>query len=85
MEYPLRTRGRYPASPPHFLWGRNRIDVRNKDIRFARYSTTVIGLNMIRGNVSSSSTGGRGKTRTANRNVKVANSNRTRRDVAKAA
>ena len=59
--------------------------MRNKGIRFARYSTTVIGLNMIRGNVSSSSTGGRGQTRTANRNVKAANGNRTRRVVAKAA
>lgn len=58
--------------------------MRNKDIRFARYSTTVIGLNMIRGNVSSSSTGKRGQTRLANRNRRVANSNRTRR-VAKAA
>ena len=58
--------------------------MRNKDIRFARSSTTVIGLNLIRGNVSSSSTGGRGKTRTANRNRNVANRNRTRR-VAKAA
>ena len=65
------------------LWGRNRIDVRNKDTRFARYSTTVIGLNIIRGNVSSSSTGKR-QTRLANRNRRVANSNRTRR-VAKAA
>lgn len=26
------------------LWGRNRIDTRNKDIFFTRYCTTVIGL-----------------------------------------
>ncbi len=84
----MRTRGRYPASPPNNLWGRNRIDVRNKDIRFARYSTTVIGLNLIRGNVSSSSTGAaRGKTRTAaNGNTRRASNSNTRRDaVAKAA
>ncbi len=59
--------------------------MRNKDTRFARHCTTVIGLNLIRGNVSSSSTGGRGQTRTANRNRKVANRNSNRRVVAKAA
>jgi len=62
--------------------------VRNKDIRFARHGTTVIGLNMIRGNVSSSSTGGlRGKTRLpANANRRNARNGNARRDaVAKAA
>ncbi|MES2252606.1 MAG: hypothetical protein V4482_02860 [Pseudomonadota bacterium] len=59
--------------------------MRNKDIRFARYSTTVIGLNMIRGNVSSSSTGARGQTRAAanaNRKRKAVNSNTPREAVA---
>ncbi len=41
------------------LWGRNRIDVRNKDMRFARHGTIVIGLNFIRGNNNVSSNGGR--------------------------
>ncbi len=59
--------------------------MRNKDIRFARYSTTVIGLKLIRGTIRNSSTGGRGQTRLANRNRRVANSNRRRRVVAKAA
>ncbi|MES2607182.1 MAG: hypothetical protein V4544_00395 [Pseudomonadota bacterium] len=59
--------------------------MRNKDIRFARHSTTVIGLKLIRGTIRTSSTGGRGQTRTANRNRNVANRNRTRRVVAKAA
>lgn len=59
--------------------------MRNKDFRFARYSTTVIGLNLIRGNVSSSSTGGRGQTRAANRNVMGVNNNRKREEVAMAA
>lgn len=57
--------------------------MRNKDIRFARYSTTVIGLNLIRGTLRTSSTGGR---KSANRNVRTAaNRNRTRREDRKAA
>jgi len=59
--------------------------VRNKDIRFARYSTTVIGLKLIRGTIRNSLTDKRGQTRLANRNRLVANRNRRRRVVAKAA
>lgn len=59
--------------------------MRNKDIRFARYSTTVIGLKLIRGTIRNSFTGKRGQTRLANRNRLVANRNRRRRVVAKAA
>ena len=32
------------------LWGRNRIDVRSKDIAFVRHGTTVIGLNFTNAN-----------------------------------
>lgn len=35
-----------------FLWGRNRIDVRNKGVFFARHGTTVIGLKTINGKVN---------------------------------
>jgi hypothetical protein len=33
----------------HHLWGRNRIDVRNKGVSFARHGTTVTGLKKIKG------------------------------------
>ncbi len=56
----------------------------NKDIRFARYGTTVIGLNIIKGNVSSLLIGG--SLVSANRNRRrAANGNRRRSDVRKAA
>ncbi len=62
--------------------------MRNKDIRFARYSTTVIGLKLIRGTLSTSSTGTlRARARlVANANRRRARNGNTRRDaVAKAA
>lgn len=53
--------------------------MRSKDVRFARHGTVVIGLNLIRGNVSSSSNSGR---KPANRRLPA---NGTRVRVRKAA
>jgi hypothetical protein len=57
-----------------FIWGRNRIDVRSKDTRFARHGTTVSGLNFISGIISSTSTRAGARRRAANNNAANRNS-----------
>lgn len=60
----------------HHLWGRNRIDVRSKDVFFARHCTVVIGLIFIDANIRTASVRNNNRRRrtVANRNggVKVA-------------